>query len=129
MTGALRGAGRAGPRHVTWGEVGGALEGARDIGGGGARRRRRWPPSPGLWVASHGPAPSHRRHLADQCRLPFCTLLAPRRSCPRLRVASQECAGAAGALSPVGWAAEPGSARARPWRAAERGAVVSGRRR
>lgn len=50
-------------------------------------------------------------------------------SCPRSRVILRVCAGAAGAISPVGWAVEPESARARPWRAAARGAAVSGRRR
>lgn len=36
-----RGGGRADADHVTWGEVGGVLKGARDVGGGGARRRLR----------------------------------------------------------------------------------------
>lgn len=43
---------------MTWGEVGGVLQGARDVGGGGARWRRRRRPS--LWhrVEPSGPPPS-----------------------------------------------------------------------
>lgn len=104
--------------HVTWEEVGGALDGVR--GGGGGR------------VRGFGSRPAARPPLAatpwTPAFLPLASL-ALGRPRPRSRVGLRVCAGAAGAISPVGWAVEPESARARPWRAAVRGAVVSGRRR
>lgn len=111
----------AGLCHVAWGEVGGALGSARDVGGGGGPRLR----GPGLWVQLDGPK------LSPRCSTPAASGASPARAlpCRRQHVSLRVCAGAAGALGPVGWAAEPGSARARPWRAAARGAVVSARRR
>lgn len=124
------GAGRLGPRDMRRGGRGAE---------GRPRRRRRWRAAAVTEVVAAGSAASGRaprpappsvgRHSADPRPPPLCTSPAPGRLCPRSRGGVRVCAGAAGALRPVGWAAEPGSARARPWRAAARGAVVSGRRR
>lgn len=91
-------------------EVGGALKGVHGGGrvrGFGSRLAARHPADPRLSPKS----------------------LALGRFCQRSLVGLRVCAGAVGKISSVGWAAEPESARARPWRAAARGAVVSGRRR
>lgn len=103
--------------HVTWEEVGGALDGVRR-GGGRVRGFGSCPTARPLLAATPG----------TPAFLPLASL-ALGRSSPRSRVGLRVCAGAAGVISPVGWAVEPESARVRPWRAAVRGAVVSGRRR
>lgn len=121
ICGHVIGMGHVGPTestHVRWGEVGGVLE--------------------GLVAAVAAVAAAESAALGRSARLtppplspaffPFAPL-ALGWFCPHSRVSLRVCAGAAGSTSPAGWAAEPGSARARPWRAVARGAVVLGRRR
>lgn len=108
------GAGRLG--HVTWGEVGGALDGVR---GGGDRAR------------GFGSRPTARPPLAAAPGTPAFSPLVPT-SLWGVRTARARRAGCAQARrgdQPGRVGGGAGERAARPWRAAGRGAAAAGRRR